>query len=666
MTPTAMVRYSAGPWLGLVRGRSLVALPADASEETAAVVWDLLAGSPGVEQLLATVLSGRLDLTGMPAFAIVSFQGQEVHAILRGDVHLRMTGLDDGESRLNGTGVSTWNERRVPRVRSFELLVDDALPNAENLPLDAGAVRLAALQADLVGTTSEDAEPCPEVRAAAQVPPAPVPPRPAPESVPAPEAEVGTESATGIDAEVGTESATGIDAEEGTGTASAAGPEAAVEPEPAAGPVTPAEPGPAAGPVTPAGPVAPAEPGLESASESTAEAASSPTPEPEGEPDAADGEGDGDDGVDPAMDEQPDGDSDIGMTIAPDAAEFAAVHLAPDAPQPSGRTTRIQPAGDEGALHDENEPEDEPEDSTIASGPVPADPAPARPASPLPGPQELIDSVPWLAAARRSVPGPERSPAGGSDDRPGLTAGVPADLGQTVAPAAHPDDEADADTVLSPSAVAGAAVAPGPRAGVPVPPPGPAPAVPADPDHDGETVMKSDLDLAGVGTAAPPAPAAPLAPTTGPMVLARQCSDGHANPPTSSTCTVCGQSLGGEARQVRRPALGRIRMSTGEVLELDRPVVIGRQPQAHRVGSGTMPRMIQVRSPNGDISRSHCEVVLEGWHVQLRDLKATNGTVLIREGAAPRRLGQGESVMVLDGDIADLGDGVSLRFEAIP
>jgi hypothetical protein len=187
-----------------------------------------------------------------------------------------------------------------------------------------------------------------------------------------------------------------------------------------------------------------------------------------------------------------------------------------------------------------------------------------------------------------------------------------------------------------------------------------------DPDHDGETVMKSDLDLAGVETVAPVAPAAPAPPATGPMVLARQCSGGHANPPTASTCTVCGQSLGGEARQARRPALGRIRMSTGEVLELDRPAVIGRQPQAHRVGSGTMPRMIQVRSPNGDISRSHCEVVLEGWHVQLRDLKATNGTVLIREGAAPRRLGQGESVMVLDGDIADLGDGVSLRFEAIP
>ncbi|HEY4614168.1 MAG TPA: FHA domain-containing protein [Citricoccus sp.] len=177
--------------------------------------------------------------------------------------------------------------------------------------------------------------------------------------------------------------------------------------------------------------------------------------------------------------------------------------------------------------------------------------------------------------------------------------------------------------------------------------------------------MRSQVDVEphdGLPVPTPPAPP----PLTGPVVLARQCSGGHACPPTATTCSVCGQALSGDARQVRRPALGRIRMSTGEVLDLDRPAVIGRQPQAHRVGSGTMPRMVQVRSPHGDISRSHCEIVLEGWHVQLRDLKATNGTVLIREGTAPRRLGQGEAVMVLDGDIADLGDGVSLRFEGIP
>ncbi|WP_233668200.1 hypothetical protein [Arthrobacter sedimenti] len=47
------------------------------------------------------------------------------------------------------------------------------------------------------------------------------------------------------------------------------------------------------------------------------------------------------------------------------------------------------------------------------------------------------------------------------------------------------------------------------------------------------------------------------------------------------------------------------------------------------------------------------------------DLKATNGTVLVREGQAPRRLGQGEEAILLNGDIAELGDGVTLLFDGL-
>jgi hypothetical protein len=108
-----------------------------------------------------------------------------------------------------------------------------------------------------------------------------------------------------------------------------------------------------------------------------------------------------------------------------------------------------------------------------------------------------------------------------------------------------------------------------------------------------------------------------------------------------------------------------MRLSTGELLDLDESLVIGRQPSVSRVQGGTMPRLIQVASPGGDISRSHVEVRLEGWHVMLCDLKATNGTVLVREGQPPRRLAQNEMAIILDGDIAELGDDVSLRFEEI-
>ena len=78
-----------------------------------------------------------------------------------------------------------------------------------------------------------------------------------------------------------------------------------------------------------------------------------------------------------------------------------------------------------------------------------------------------------------------------------------------------------------------------------------------------------------------------------------------------------------------------------------------------------MPKLVQVTSAGGDISRSHVEVRLDGWHVQLCDLKATNGTVLIRPGQPPRRLGEGETAFLLDGDVAQLGDDVFLRFEGL-
>lgn len=189
----------------------------------------------------------------------------------------------------------------------------------------------------------------------------------------------------------------------------------------------------------------------------------------------------------------------------------------------------------------------------------------------------------------------------------------------------------------------------------------------ADGDHDGQTILKSDLSAS---SAQPAAPASGRAPGSGPvaggpLVLARVCARGHANPPTSAQCPACSSALPDVAVQVPRPRLGRLRLSTGELIDLDESLVIGRQPSVSRVQGGVMPRLVQVPSPGGDISRSHVEVRLEGWHVMLCDLKATNGTVLIREGQAPRRLAQNEMAILLDGDIAELGDDISLRFEEI-
>jgi len=149
------------------------------------------------------------------------------------------------------------------------------------------------------------------------------------------------------------------------------------------------------------------------------------------------------------------------------------------------------------------------------------------------------------------------------------------------------------------------------------------------------------------------------------MVLARLCPSGHANPPRLSACFNCGAAITSEPREVGRPRLGTMHISSGEVVELDHSLIVGRQPSVSRVMVEAMPRLVHVQSPNGDISRSHVEVRLDGWDVLLVDLKATNGTVLVREGQAPRRLGEGEEAILLNGDIAELGDGVSLLFDGL-
>ncbi|MGQ3382157.1 FHA domain-containing protein [Glutamicibacter sp. TV12E] len=154
-------------------------------------------------------------------------------------------------------------------------------------------------------------------------------------------------------------------------------------------------------------------------------------------------------------------------------------------------------------------------------------------------------------------------------------------------------------------------------------------------------------------------------------ILARSCEQRHPNPPTASTCHTCGATLSGPARQVRKPAMGRMTVrDRGGIREysheLNRSVVLGRQPSASAVNEPNPPRLLQIDSPSGDISRSHLLVRLEGWHVQLVDLGATNGTMLLREGQAPRRLSKNQEVMLKSGDVADLGDGVSLRFEDLP
>ena len=196
--------------------------------------------------------------------------------------------------------------------------------------------------------------------------------------------------------------------------------------------------------------------------------------------------------------------------------------------------------------------------------------------------------------------------------------------------------------------------------------------VPAEPpqgddlDHDGDTVLTSAL--ADLRSAAAAVDVEQQSAPRGPRILARTCPQGHVNSPNRDACRVCGQPLEADAALADRPVLGRMRVATngqaGHDVDLDRPVVVGRRPRAPRT-DGTDARLVTVESPSQDISRSHVEVRLDGWHVLVADLATTNGTMLLRAGQPPLRLHPNEGVLVVDGDVVDLGDGVTLSFEGV-
>ncbi|WCM55891.1 FHA domain-containing protein [Microbacterium sp. EF45047] len=229
------------------------------------------------------------------------------------------------------------------------------------------------------------------------------------------------------------------------------------------------------------------------------------------------------------------------------------------------------------------------------------------------------ESQPDAEPVEASPVSPE--PSTSSESEPAAPA---ADNGVTLLPTevTYAPAEDDFDQLF------GATVHTPPKPPAPPAPVSPAPAPPVFGDHDGATIAASELrNLRQAPPAAPPeAPTAviPVAPS------------------------------------------GRIRVSTGQVVTLDRTVIIGRRPRSTRASGANMPHLVAVESPQQDISRSHLEIRPEGDTVVVVDLHTTNGSTLLRAGADPVRLHPGEPTIVVSGDVVDLGDGVTVAFEDLP
>ena len=177
-----------------------------------------------------------------------------------------------------------------------------------------------------------------------------------------------------------------------------------------------------------------------------------------------------------------------------------------------------------------------------------------------------------------------------------------------------------------------------------------------------------------VGQPAPPEPAATVNRAElraavrqqqgGQTVQAVRCVVGHLSPAHASVCRVCGIAV--EPQQpivVPRPVLGTLRLSTGDLIPLDRGVLLGRAPTTDNDAAPDRPHVLRLGGASDDVSRNHVRITLEDWTVLVTDLGSTNGTVITLPGRLPERLRPDVPQAIEPGTVVSLADEITFRFE---
>ena len=251
---------------------------------------------------------------------------------------------------------------------------------------------------------------------------------------------------------------------------------------------------------------------------------------------------------------------------------------------------------------------------------------------------EVVEDAPEVAAPVEDVPA-EDSPA---EDVPEVREqdAAPAPVAPAPAPAPAPAAPAGARPPVIPAPAQPYA-----------PPQAPAPVLPgpasAD-DHDGLTILSGEL--ASIRQHLP-------------SWAVSQTGDWPSGGVVPTPTPAPGVSGALPVTAAATAPAPRLALSTGALVPVDGVVLIGRAPQADRAPDGTEARLVTVPSPEQDISRTHAEVRLEAGRVLVTDLYSTNGITVASGALPPRRVTAGEPVAVGEGDVVDLGDGVTFTVE---
>lgn len=241
-------------------------------------------------------------------------------------------------------------------------------------------------------------------------------------------------------------------------------------------------------------------------------------------------------------------------------------------------------------------------------------------------PSSLLSSpTPAVAVAADSAPAPEPE----LDPEPDTIDQAVSSVEDPVAALGGADDVDDRDEdALETAPFAGVPAAPAvPPVPEPWTPSAPAPWSPGADDHDGRT-QDGSWDVSEFQRRPHGIPGQP----EGPSVTARP--------------------------------VAVLQLSSGDSIEVDRVVILGRAPEARRFSATEQPRLVTVPSPQQEISSTHLEVRpgtgADHGSAVVTDLGSTNGTVLVQPGLPAESLKPGIPVQLLPGAVIDLGDGLSI------
>ncbi|MEZ0449776.1 FHA domain-containing protein [Cellulomonas sp. ICMP 17802] len=172
--------YSAGGWTAVVRPGFVALLGPTTATSTVRALWQ----DAGEGVFSALALLARDGFGGLPPFAVVSVDGQRVHAALRGDVEV-VVEVGGRRDVWRSGEVSTWTERVLEGVSDVAVQVESPAAGAVSLPLADGVVQASRVS---VALTAREEAVAPVV--AAEPEPVQVSePEPEPEAVDEPSAD---------------------------------------------------------------------------------------------------------------------------------------------------------------------------------------------------------------------------------------------------------------------------------------------------------------------------------------------------------------------------------------------------------------------------------------------------------------------------------------------